>query len=183
MKITDPEFWEELTKAQHQNLPDTSRTLPKDNAPDTNLEDEVGDDSELPMPLLISAMTSGNLPEGVAIGEDSGLVSVAEAENVDIEEPDIVESHQWKQITTISQKKTYLKRKGHEERGSKPPANDTTHCCSGGITMVRIGRMTVCFTLAYKSSIVNLHMIIDCLLTGTKFLWSIQLQSLLECTK
>jgi hypothetical protein len=86
MKITDPEFWEELTKAQRQNLPDASKTLPEDDAPDTNLEDEVGDDSELPMPILLSAMTSGNLPEGVGVGEDGGLVSLAEAENVDIKQ-------------------------------------------------------------------------------------------------
>jgi hypothetical protein len=53
MKSTDPEFWKELTRAQCQNLPDASKKLPEDDVPDTNLEDEVGDDSELPMPLLI----------------------------------------------------------------------------------------------------------------------------------
>ena len=38
------------------------------------------------MPILLSAMTSGNLPEGIGVGEDGGLVSLAEAENVDIEQ-------------------------------------------------------------------------------------------------
>jgi len=120
MKTTDPKFWEDLTKAQRQNLPDTAETLPEDDAPDTNLEDEVGDDSELPMPLLISAMTSGNLPEGVAIDEDGGLVSVAEAESVDIEqEPDGVVGESSAEANYHDQPKDIPKEEGPERRGKR----------------------------------------------------------------
>lgn len=85
MKQTDPEFWEELTKGQSQNLPNTTETLLEDDQPDTHLEDMVADDSELPMPILIAAMTGSELPENVGVGEHGGLVSLAEAEDIDLE--------------------------------------------------------------------------------------------------
>jgi hypothetical protein len=89
MKHTDPEFWEELTKGQSQDsqLPNTSaKTFPEDNEHDTHLEDVVADDSELPMSILIAAMTGSELPENVGVGESGGLVSLAEAEDIDVEQ-------------------------------------------------------------------------------------------------
>ena len=83
MKQTDPEFWQELTNGQSQNLPNVTEILLEDKEPDTHLEDVVSDDSELPMPTLIAAMTSDELPKNVGVGESGGLVSLAEAEDID----------------------------------------------------------------------------------------------------
>ena len=58
--------------------------MPEDNQFDTNLEDVVGDDSEVPMPILIVTMTNSELPKNVGVGESGGLVSLAEAEDIDI---------------------------------------------------------------------------------------------------
>jgi hypothetical protein len=86
MKQTDPEFWKELTKGQSQNLPNATEILLEDSQTnDTHIEDVVADDSELPMPILIAAMTGGELPENVGVRENGGLVSFAEAEDIDIE--------------------------------------------------------------------------------------------------
>ena len=88
MKQTDPKFWEELTQGQSQNLPNATEILLEDNEPDTSLEDVIADDSELPMPILIAAMTNNELPENVGVGESGGLVSLAEAEDINIEPPE-----------------------------------------------------------------------------------------------
>jgi hypothetical protein len=84
MKQTDPGFWEELTKGQSQNLPNANEILLEDNEPDTHLEDVVADDSELPIPILIAAMTNDELPENVGVGESGGLVSLAEEEDINV---------------------------------------------------------------------------------------------------
>ena len=85
MKLMDSKFWEELTMGQSQNLPNTSEILLEDNEPDTHLEDVVADDSELPILILISAMTNDELPENVGVGDGGGLVSLAEAEDINVE--------------------------------------------------------------------------------------------------
>ena len=85
MKHTNPEFWEELTKGQSKDLPNITETFPEDDQLDTHLEDVVADDSELPMPILIAAMTGSELPENVRVGESGGLVSFSEAEDIDVE--------------------------------------------------------------------------------------------------
>ena len=45
----------------------------------------VADDSELPMPILIAAMTNNKLPKNVGVGESGGLVSLAEVEDINFE--------------------------------------------------------------------------------------------------
>jgi hypothetical protein len=89
MKQTDPKFWDELTKGQSQTLPNTTENLLEDIQPDdTHLEDVVADDSELPMSKLIAAMTNDELPKNVRVGENGGLVSLVEVEDINLE-PDL----------------------------------------------------------------------------------------------
>jgi hypothetical protein len=86
MKRDDPLFWSELTGVDPQDLPDSTKTLPEDCEPDTNLEDEDADDSNLPLQMLIDAMTGGDLPNDVSLQQDGTLViSLADAENIDLE--------------------------------------------------------------------------------------------------
>jgi hypothetical protein len=117
MKHTDPEFWEELTNGQSQlPNPSTTENCPEDNQPDdTHFEDVVADDSELPMSILIAAMTGSELPENVGVGESGGLVSLAEAEDIDIEQenasaeadqPNLDERHEPKEEGRGKRRKT-----------------------------------------------------------------------------
>jgi hypothetical protein len=87
MKTNDPVFWEELTKGKTLvNLPNSNEPQPEDIDPETSLEDSdvLADDSDLAMPTLIRVMTGGELPDNVGIRDGGGLVSIAEAENVDL---------------------------------------------------------------------------------------------------
>ena len=59
-----------------------TETFLEDNPPGTYLEDVVADDSKLPMPIL---MTGGELPENMGVGEHGMLVSLVEAEDIDLE--------------------------------------------------------------------------------------------------
>ena len=86
MKTNDPVFWAELTKGKTQELPNSNETQPEDIEPqaDTSLEDVVADDSDLAIPTLIGVMTGGELPDNIWISDGSGLVSIAETENVNL---------------------------------------------------------------------------------------------------
>jgi hypothetical protein len=85
MKHNDPLFWAELTQSGPQDLPDSAKTLPEDCEPDTNLEDKNLDDSNLPLQLLIDTMTGSDLPNDVSQQQDSILISLADAENIDLD--------------------------------------------------------------------------------------------------
>ena len=87
MKTNDPVFWAELTKSKTQELPNSNETQPEDIEPqaETSLEDVPADDSDLAIPILIGVMTGGELPDNVGIQDGGGLVSIAEAENIDIQ--------------------------------------------------------------------------------------------------
>jgi hypothetical protein len=85
MRINDPDFWVELTKSETVDLPNLNEAQPEDIDPETSLEDVVADDSNLAIPTLIGVMTGGELPDYVGIRDGGGLVSIAEAENVDLQ--------------------------------------------------------------------------------------------------
>jgi hypothetical protein len=84
MSTNDPDFWAELTRGKTVNLPNSNEAQPEDIDPETSLEDVVADDSDLAIPTLIDVMTGGELPDNVGIRDGGGLVSIAEAENVDL---------------------------------------------------------------------------------------------------
>lgn len=66
MRTTDPEFWEELTRSQHnEQLPDVAETLQEDLEFNTKLEDKDADDSDVSMQMLITALTREDIPETV----------------------------------------------------------------------------------------------------------------------
>ena len=85
MKTNDPDFWAELTKGETLDLPNSNKIQPEDIDPETSLEDEVADDSDLPIPTLIGVMTGGELPNNVGIWDGGGLISIAEAEDVNLQ--------------------------------------------------------------------------------------------------
>ena len=85
MKHDQPLFLAELTRSDPQDLPNSAETLPEDCEPDTNLEDEDVDDSNLPLQMLIDAMTGSDLPNDVSLQQDGTLISLADAENIDLE--------------------------------------------------------------------------------------------------
>ena len=89
MRTNDPNFWAELelTKNETVNLPNfkLNEAQPEDTDPETSLEDVVVDDSDLTIPTLIDVMTGGELPDNVGIQDGGGLVSIAEAENVNLQ--------------------------------------------------------------------------------------------------
>ena len=85
MKTKDPVFWEELTKGETLDLPNPNETQPEDIIPETSFEDIAADDGDLAIPTLIGVMTGGELPDNIGIQEGGGLVSIAEAENVDLQ--------------------------------------------------------------------------------------------------
>jgi len=85
MKNTNPEFWEELTKGQNddQHLPAPTETLPEDVEPDTHLEDEDTDDSDLSVETLVMAMTKDHIPPIMGTRKTGTLTSLSDAENND----------------------------------------------------------------------------------------------------
>jgi hypothetical protein len=85
MKTNNPIFWAELTKDKVLNLPNSNENQPEDIEPETSVEDVLADDSDLAMATLIGVMTGGELPGNVGIRDGGGLVSIAEAENVDLQ--------------------------------------------------------------------------------------------------
>lgn len=85
MKTNDPTFWAELTKSETVELPNLNEPQPEDIDPETSLEDALADDSDLAIPALIGVMTGGELPDNIGIRDGGGLVSIAEAENVDLQ--------------------------------------------------------------------------------------------------
>ena len=84
MKTSDPVFWAELTKGK-TSVPNSNEIQPEDIDPETSLEDVVVDDSDLAMPTLIGVMTGGELPDNIGTRNGGRLVSIAEAENVDLQ--------------------------------------------------------------------------------------------------
>ena len=85
MKTNDPTFWAELTKSETVELPNLNEPQPEDIDPETSLEDALADDSDLAIPALIGVMTGGELPDNIGIRDGGGLVSIAEAENVNLQ--------------------------------------------------------------------------------------------------
>ena len=67
-----------------ENLPSAEEMLPEDVEPDAELEDADADDSDLSMPMLIAVMTR-DIPETVGSRKTGTLVSLSDAENVDLD--------------------------------------------------------------------------------------------------
>ena len=68
---------------QHdKNLPGTEETLPEDVEP---VEDADADDSDLSMPMLITALTR-DIPETVGSRKTGTLMSLSDAENIDLDQ-------------------------------------------------------------------------------------------------
>jgi hypothetical protein len=86
MKETDPEFWKELTTEKTPKLPAKNVKLAEDKLDE---DDDAVDDSELPLSVVIEAITDGQCPEGFAIRPAGGFMSVVDAErlDVDVEDP------------------------------------------------------------------------------------------------
>ena len=87
MKDTDSEFWKELTSKWPQDLaPDEEEAQPEDNEP---IDDDemlmAGDDSDIPVPLIIEAMVNQSCPKGTIMQPDRTLKSGAEAERFEDE--------------------------------------------------------------------------------------------------
>lgn len=90
MKDRDPEFWKELTEVKTVGLPAPDVTMPED---EPDREDQLTDDSELPLNAVIEEIINGTCPDGIAHCPTGGLMSVADAERLDLEpEPDVVAS-------------------------------------------------------------------------------------------
>jgi hypothetical protein len=86
MKTNDPTFWAELTKSETLvDLPNSNECQPENVDHETSLEDVLADDSDLAMPTLIGVMTGSELPDNVGTRDGAGLVSIADAENVDLQ--------------------------------------------------------------------------------------------------
>ena len=66
MKDSNPEFWKELTSKQPQDLvPDEEEAQPEDDEPIHG--DEMlmaGNNSDIPIPLIIEAMVNQSCPRG-----------------------------------------------------------------------------------------------------------------------
>ena len=87
MKDTDPEFWKELTGAKKLDLPTLDIAMPEDL---THNDDQPTDDSELPL-SAVKEITNGTCPDGISHRPAGGLMSVADAERLDLEPgPDVV---------------------------------------------------------------------------------------------
>jgi hypothetical protein len=83
----DPEFWEELTRSQpNKQLPDIAEMLQEDLEFGTELEDKDADDSDVSMQTLITMLTREDIPETVGFQKGGTLTSLANAENVDLDE-------------------------------------------------------------------------------------------------
>ncbi|KAF8221878.1 hypothetical protein L208DRAFT_1325606, partial [Tricholoma matsutake] len=85
MKEIDPEFWKELTTAKTPELPAKHVKLPEDKLDE---DEDATDDSELPLSVVIKAITDGQCPEGFAVCPAGGLMSVVDAERLDIDVED-----------------------------------------------------------------------------------------------
>jgi hypothetical protein len=101
MRTTDPEFWAELTgnDSGRQDLPAADVILPEDVKPNTCLEDDEADDSDLSMNTLINSMTTMDIPAMVGTRKNGTLTSLADAENnfdelVVLMEPTVDDSNQ-----------------------------------------------------------------------------------------
>ncbi|KAF8240344.1 hypothetical protein L208DRAFT_1233821, partial [Tricholoma matsutake] len=98
MKETDPEFWKELTTAKTPELPAKHVKLAEDKLDE---DENAIDDSELPLSVVIEAITDGQCPEGFAVRPAGGLMSVVDAErlDIDVEDPKELTDHRvgmWK---------------------------------------------------------------------------------------
>ena len=87
MKDSDPEFWKELTSKRPQDLaPDEEEAQPED---DELIDDDemlmAGDDSDIPVPLIIEAMVDQSCPRGTVMRPDGTLKSGAEAKRFEDE--------------------------------------------------------------------------------------------------
>jgi hypothetical protein len=85
LKETDPEFWKELTTEKTPELPAKNVKLPEDKLDE---DEEALDDSELPLSVVIEAIADGQCPEGFAVRRAGGLMSVVDAERLDIDVED-----------------------------------------------------------------------------------------------
>jgi hypothetical protein len=84
LKEVDPKFWTKLT-AKSQNLPSENETLPEDVMVHPKRDDLMTmDDSDLGIDTLILTIQHGTCPPGIAWRDDSGLMLVVDAENLDL---------------------------------------------------------------------------------------------------
>ena len=138
----DPEFWEELTRSQHdEQLPDVAETLQEDLEFDTELEDKDADDSDVSMQTLITALTREDIPETVGFRKGGTLTSLTNTENVDLDEGmlPLAEAN----VENIPRPSGEV---GHGTRQNLP-ASVTMERNSGSTTMMMTGRMTAYFQL------------------------------------
>ena len=87
MKDSDPEFWKELTSKRPQDLaPDEEEAQPGDDEP---IDDDemmmAGDNSDIPVPLIIEAMVNQSCPRETVMRPDGTLKSGIEAKRFEDE--------------------------------------------------------------------------------------------------
>ncbi|KAF8173665.1 hypothetical protein BJ912DRAFT_859179 [Pholiota molesta] len=81
LKTTDPEFWNELTSNKEEDLPAPEEIIPEDTTIDDGDAENLGDDSSIPLPVVIrSTMQEDNVGGGVIESMHGGLVSSRLAE-------------------------------------------------------------------------------------------------------
>jgi hypothetical protein len=85
LRTTNAEFWGELTRLEsnEKHLPKSNEILSEDIEPDTSLEDNDADNSDLSIQTLINVMVKNELPAGVGTRNTGALISIVEAENSD----------------------------------------------------------------------------------------------------
>ena len=88
LRTKNAEFWGELTGLELNDnqlplLPKSDEILSEDIEPDTSLEDNDADDSDLSIQTLIDVMVKNDLPAGVGTRKSGALTSIVDAENSD----------------------------------------------------------------------------------------------------
>ena len=92
LRLEDPEFWKELTEERTPELPAIDIKIPED--VESFDDKELGpDDSDLPVQTIIKSMLKGSLPVGTAVQPDGGLMSIADAEDLDSDLKDTSGGH------------------------------------------------------------------------------------------
>lgn len=85
LKQTDPIFWNELTMERPQLLPEEDEEVDEDKIPKPDDVDWGWDDSDIPINTAVGTIVSGDYPIGVAERLEGGLMSVVQAEDLDLD--------------------------------------------------------------------------------------------------
>ena len=78
-------IWKELATEKTPELPAKNIKLPEDKLDE---DEDALDNSELPLSVIIEAIAGGQCPEGFAVCPAGGLMSVVDAERLDIDVED-----------------------------------------------------------------------------------------------